>query len=126
MNFKKAEGAPFTVRAYNPICGDRFEFYPEVSRGKITALHFHGYGCAVSMASGSVLVKLLSGKDIDEALSICNSYFDFLHQQQNDQEVPEEFLAFKAVRDFPARYDCAAMAWKEVKNFLLNRGDYTN
>jgi nitrogen fixation NifU-like protein len=56
-HFVRVGNAPHTVKAYNPICGDRYDFFLDVKDNMISSLHFHGYGCAVSMAAGSVLAK---------------------------------------------------------------------
>jgi nitrogen fixation protein NifU and related proteins len=118
-HFEKIADASNTIKAYNPVCGDRYDFFADVADQKIINLHFHGFGCAVSMAAGSVLVKSLEGKSIDEAISLCNSYLDLLNGKQSSIKTPEEYRAFMAVRDFPARYECAAMAWMEMRKFLM-------
>lgn len=105
------------VKAYNPICGDKFEFYPEIDENKIISFHFHGYGCAVSMAAGSVLVKALEGRSIPDAITLCNAYLDLLHDKEADN-LPPDFYSFKGVRDFPARFDCASIACVAIKNYL--------
>ena len=61
--FEKNEKATYGLKAYNQICGDRFELYFDVKNGLISDLTFHGFGCAISKASTSVLVKNLRGKD---------------------------------------------------------------
>lgn len=118
-HFEKIANASNTIRAYNPVCGDRYDFFVDLEDGKIANTHFHGYGCAVSMAAGSVLVKSLEGKSIEEAVNFCNHYLDLLDGKEVATEVPEEFNSFIAVRDFPARYECAAMAWMEMRKFLM-------
>ena len=68
FSFEKKENATHVLKAYNPICGDRFELFFEVKNGVIEDLTFHGFGCAISKASTSVLVKNLVGKDFVKAL----------------------------------------------------------
>lgn len=118
-HFEKKTGAPFVVKAYNPVCGDRYEFFVEVSDRKISAIYFHGFGCAVSKAASSVLGKSVEGKSIDEAIELCNAYLGLLNGKEVQVKVPEEFYSFMAVKDFPARYECAAMAWIEMKKFFI-------
>ena len=65
--FEKNENATHVLKAYNPLCGDRFELFFEIKDNQIESLTFHGFGCAISKASTSVLVKKLKGKTIDEA-----------------------------------------------------------
>ncbi len=120
FHFEKINNAQTTLKAYNPICGDRFELYIEKSHEKINELHFHGFGCAISKAATSVLVKSLSGKPVVEALTICNNFLDFIDKKssQRDLTLPDDFLAFSGVHEFPERYDCATISCKEMKKFL--------
>ncbi len=117
-HFEKIANSSNTIKAYNPVCGDRYDFFVDVTDQKISKIHFHGFGCAVSMAAGSVLVKSLEGKTIKDAIRLCNEYLNLLDGKEQIM-VPEEFHAFMAVRDFPARHECAAMAWMEMRKFLM-------
>lgn len=118
-HFEKITNSYDTIRAYNPLCGDRYDFFVTVKDNILSTVHFHGYGCAVSMAAGSVLSKSLERKSIQEAVNLCKDYLDLLDGKEVSTNVPEEFRVFIAVRDFPARYECAAMAWMEMKKFLM-------
>ena len=117
-HFKKVTDAPNTVKAYNPICGDRYDFFPDVKDGVIHSFYFHGFGCAVSMAAGSLLAKSLEGKTIEEAIDLCTAYLGMLSGKSVSPNA--EWNAFSVVRDFPSRHDCAAMAWEEILKFLKN------
>ncbi|MFT5383520.1 MAG: nitrogen fixation NifU-like protein [Saprospiraceae bacterium] len=118
-HFEKREEASYVLEAYNQICGDRFKLYFDIENDKITQLSFHGFGCAISKASTSVLVKKIEGKTPEQVKSILNS---FLNTVKPDQEIPEntedDFLAFAAARDFPGRLKCATLSWEEMGNFL--------
>ena len=106
------------LKAYNPVCGDRFEIFIEAENGNIRQLHFHGFGCAVSKASASVMVRLLEGKSIDSALNLCNNFLGYMDQQRGLEILSPDFNAFSAVHEFPERYDCATLVWKEMKKYL--------
>ncbi len=120
FHFEKRLNANEIIKAYNPICGDRFELFIERESERIAAIHFYGFGCAISKASTSVLVKSLEGKTQTEALAICNTFLRLIDKETQDEKVtlPEEFLAFSGVHDFPERYDCATLSWKEMKKYL--------
>lgn len=120
FHFTKIEKAQTVVKAYNPICGDRFEIYLDADSNKINAIHFHGFGCAISKASTSVLAKNLNGKRLAEAISICDQFLKFINKELKIDELilMDEFLAFSGVHDFPERYECATLSWKAVKEFL--------
>jgi len=120
FHFTKIENAPAVVKVSNPICGDRFEIYLDADSKKISAIHFHGFGCAISKASTSVLIKNLNEKKLLEAISICDNFLKFINREINADELilQDEFLAFSGVHDFPERYDCATLSWKVVKEYL--------
>ncbi len=120
FHFERISGATHTIKAYNPICGDRFEIFMDTDSIKIISLHFHGYGCAISKASTSVLTKSLGGKTLEDALNVCKNFLGFINKTEPGDSVtlPIEFTAFAGVHDFPERYDCATLAWKEMKMFL--------
>lgn len=120
FHFERKLEAAHTIKAYNPICGDRFEIFMDMDSKKIVSLHFHGYGCAISKASTSVLTKSLEGKTQGDALSVCKDFLGFINKEapSDSLTLPIEFTAFSGVHDFPERYDCATLAWKEMKMFL--------
>jgi nitrogen fixation NifU-like protein len=112
-----------TVKAYNPICGDRFEVFVDLRSNKINSIHFHGIGCAISKASTSVLTQSLEGKALPEAVSICENFLKYVNNEMKADNItlPEEFLAFSGVHDFPERHDCVSLVWKEMKIFLESK-----
>ncbi len=121
FHFEKRTGGQ-ALKAYNPICADRFELFIENEQDKIKSLYFHGFGCAISKASTSVMVSMLEGKSSGEALTTCRRFLDSIDQKISDNRpLPEEFTAFSAIADFPERYDCATLSWKEMKKFLESK-----
>ena len=120
FHFAKIENATAFVKAFNPICGDRFEIYFDADSIRINTIHFHGFGCAISKASTSLLVKNLDGKKLQEAISICDRFLKFINKELKEDglTLSDEFLAFSGVHDFPERYECAALSWKVMKDFL--------
>jgi len=121
-NFEKREDASHTVDAYNSLCGDRFQVFFELENDQIKSPSFHGYGCAISKASTSVLVKSLEGKSLDEAKAISQEYLQNLNAENTpDSSIPEEFEAFTAARDFPGRMKCATLAWEELLEYLAKQ-----
>jgi nitrogen fixation NifU-like protein len=110
------------VTAYNSICGDRFDFFIETNGNQLGSLHFHGFGCAVSKASASVLAQTLEGKSYPEALAVCNNFLSsILDAEFVAKGLPPDFVAFSDVRKFPGRIECATLAWKEMKDFLTSK-----
>lgn len=123
VNYKKREEATEQVEAYNQFCGDHFHLYFDVVAEKITNISFHGYGCAISKASSSVLVELLEGKSLTEAEEL---YKDFMRMIESSDSSPaevknEQLLAFAAAKKFPGRKKCATLSWESLMEHLEER-----
>lgn len=123
-HYEKRDSSGYTLEAYNPLCGDRFQLYFDLEDGKVSRLSFHGYGCAISKASTSVLVKHLEGRPLEEALDLCLAFEAVVQPEApaTEGEVTEDFEAFAAAREFPGRLKCATLSWEEMKQFLEGRG----
>ncbi|MCB0568157.1 MAG: SUF system NifU family Fe-S cluster assembly protein [Phaeodactylibacter sp.] len=123
VGYGKREGSAYTLDAYNPLCGDRFQLFFSLEDGRITGLGFHGYGCAISKAATSVLVKHLEGQPVQRALEMCRAFEAVV---QPDAPAPsateEDFEAFAAAREFPGRLKCATLSWEEISRFLEAQG----
>ena len=117
FHYEKQESLPTQLDAYNPICGDRFQLYLDIKDQRIEQFHFHGYGCAVSKAATSVMIKHLLGKTIEEAIHICEQYESVLENGDGEEA---DFLPFAVARQFPGREECAMLSWREIKEYLIN------
>lgn len=119
FHFKKMTDAQHVIEAYNPLCGDRFKLFVNIENGKIADVYFHGYGCAVSKASTSVLAKHLSEQPLEEALKMCNQFLELIQSDEKTTVENADFKAFEAARDFPGRDQCAVLSWEEFRAFLV-------
>jgi nitrogen fixation NifU-like protein len=119
-HFEKISHPTAALKAYNPICGDRFELFLNLNGQRIEHAHFYGFGCAISKASTSLLAKSIEGKTIDEAKRVCEKFLQFINKESSIDTLTlsNEFLAFAGVHDFPERYDCATLSWKELEKYL--------
>lgn len=124
IGFEKRVDPVQTVEAYNQICGDRFKLFFDVENDKITQLSFHGFGCAISKAATSILVKHLDGQSPEKAKQIVAAYFEVLEKgEEQTENIEEDFLAFAAAKEFPGRAKCATLSWEAMRDFL-EKGDF--
>ncbi len=96
----------------NPSCGDELMLEVEMEDGTVKNIHIDCRGCAISVASGSMLAEVLKGKSIEEAKQIAGIVKGMLKGE--DVEVPDEFEdldALHGVKKFPVRIKCALLAW---------------
>ena len=114
--YEKKEDTEYILQAYNPICGDRFTLYFNIIDQRIEDLVFHGFGCAISKASTSVLVKHLKGKTLEEVRPLIEAYYATVKGEH--PEAPKDFTAFAAAKAFPGRMKCATLSWDTLKEFL--------
>ena len=126
FHYEKKDDAAYQLDAYNPLCGDRFNLYLDIKDGVIESVHFHGYGCAISKASTSVLAQHLEGKTIEEALALCDDFQKVVLPDSSEIIENESFEAFAAARDFPGRLQCATLSWEVTTQFLLDKKSTTD
>lgn len=127
-HYEKQLSAAHQIEAYNPLCGDQFNLYLDLENGKIREIHFHGYGCAISKASTSVLVKNLENKSIEEALELCGIFKRLTDPSESAPNiiVVEELEAFETAKDFPSRLSCATLSWEAIQVYLEKEVEKNN
>ena len=117
-NKGKCEGYNHDAKAHNPLCGDKVHIYLKLNNEKlIEDLSFEGEGCAISLASASILTELTKGKDLSFIKKISE---DFLNMIKNKTKITLNSLtedqvttitSLSGVQEFPMRVKCATMAW---------------
>lgn len=111
-HFKKMDDATVSKEGFNPLCGDRLTLFLKINNNKIVDASFLGSGCAISVASSSLMTETIIGKTIDEAKKI----FDAFHLLVTKGDVSQENLlgkcaVLKGVCEYPTRVKCATLAW---------------
>lgn len=120
FQFAKMDDPTMVVEAYNPVCGDQFNIYLKIKDQTILDATFHGYGCAVSKASTSMLIERLIGQSVDQAHKIVD---DFLIQMSSESSLSKEGQAITMIdaddigvllvaKKYPGREQCAILAWE--------------
>lgn len=97
----------------NPACGDEISLSAQVEDGILKDVHVDCKGCAISVASGSMLAEAVKGRSLDEIRKIAQTVRKML-KGEDDSDLPEELEdieSLKGVRQFPVRIKCALLAW---------------
>ncbi|MDR3450937.1 MAG: SUF system NifU family Fe-S cluster assembly protein [Alphaproteobacteria bacterium] len=125
-NFHALPSANHEALGHNPLCGDRLNLYVTVDdKGTITDAAFQGSGCAISVASASMMTEMLKGKNASEAAHL----FEYMHASCTgkpadeagiDEDDVARIKALAGVRDFPIRVKCATLAWHTLQAALKN------
>jgi nitrogen fixation NifU-like protein len=122
-NFGKLSDATYTKEGYNPLCGDKLTLYIHEKEGVIDNISFDGDGCAISMASASLMTEALKGKTIAYANELFDNFQRCIMQGACDAHSLGKLAALSGVRQFPMRVKCATLPWHTL-NALL-KGDKT-
>lgn len=125
QNFGPLPGATHRAEGINPLCGDKLELSLEIARsGQITGASFEGTGCAISLASASILTESVQGLSVTEAIDLFDNFCGMLDTgagNQTGQQLPEALYALAAVRQYPSRVKCATLAWHALASATGNR-----
>ncbi len=116
----KPTGANRCAHGYNPICGDELTLYLTVENGVIEDLGFDGHGCAISIASASLMTEALKGKQVEEAEQLFNKMHELLTTEQSPANVSDvgKLKVLQGVRIYPMRVKCATLAWHTLQAAL--------
>lgn len=114
--------AQIVTKGNNPVCGDRVTVYGKVGAdGKLEDVSFDGKGCAICMASSSLMTQAMIGKSLAEAGAI-SDHFKAMMRSEVPFEPPKhvpDLEALEGVRKFSVRIKCATLAWTTLKNGIL-------
>lgn len=119
LNFGVIDGVP-PIKGKNPSCGDQIDLYVLLHENKIENIKFKGEGCALCIASSSLMTKILKGKDVKESQNILIKFSQLLHGniQSMENEEYEVLDIFKHVHTFPSRVKCAMLGWRALETSL--------
>ena len=124
-NFGELEGATRTAEGFNPLCGDQLTLYVKLADGRIADIAFQGAGCAIALASASLMTTTLKGKNQAEALALFGHVHAMLTEGPNGEVRPAELgklAVLSGVWKFPMRVKCATLAWHTLRSALEANG----
>jgi SUF system NifU family Fe-S assembly protein len=108
-----------TIHIKNPTCGDDITVQSRVEDGIVKDIRHDGTGCSICCSSASVMSETLIGKTKADALTITETYLQWMANQPYDDSVDlGEAIVYQGVRQFPARIKCASIAWKALEGTL--------
>jgi len=106
------------AKAYNPLCGDKVHIYLKLNKAKkVENLSFEGEGCAISLASASILTDIIKGKDFITAKKITNEFLNMIKDKKSistdslNKDQKTTIMSLSGVKKFPMRVKCATMVW---------------
>ncbi len=117
-NFRQPEDANCEAQGNNPLCGDQLTVYLKLDEGQlIRDAAFEGRGCAISMASASMMTQIVCGKTVsqvqalfDKFHKLCTGEMEEFPQDEFTDDM-EKLRVMSGVRQFPMRVKCATLSW---------------
>ena len=132
-NLGKCEGYNHEAKGYNPLCGDKVHVYLKLDESKkVESLTFEGEGCAISLASASIMTELVKGRTFEEAKEIMEA---FLNMIKNTSEIRSKYLdadqktklmSLSGVKQFPMRVKCATLSWHTLVSAIEGKKEEVN
>lgn len=116
-NFRRADDSDLEATGHNPLCGDKLTVYVDLEGDKIADVCFEGTGCAISVASASIMTDTIAG--LEEATarerisSVMNQFEPDATKRKDDNQLGA-VEALGGVRRYPSRVKCATLAWKTL------------
>jgi nitrogen fixation NifU-like protein len=115
-NHRKLEHAAATGEGFNQLCGDCCKVYLEMAGGVINDVGFQGVGCAIMMASASLMTLALVGKTEGQAKASLGQFQGMLAGDDlPGMDELGDLAALAGVRAFPSRLKCAFLPWNALK-----------
>jgi nitrogen fixation NifU-like protein len=118
-NFGELAEADKVVEGVNPLCGDRLTLYVKLAGDKIEDITFKGTGCAISVASSSLMTERVKGHSVAESMSL----YDKIHAMLTGESTPsaedlDKLVALAGVREYPSRVKWASLGWHALRSAL--------
>lgn len=120
-NLHKVENATHRLEGVNPSCGDELVLELRVEDGVIVDAGFTGHGCAISMASASIMIDNIKDSKIDEVKSLIDTFFKMINQEEltdDEEDMLNEAMALQGVAIMPSRVKCATLSWHTLAEEL--------
>ena len=129
-NFKILKPSTHYAKSNNPLCGDKVEIFLNVKNDIAQNISFQGAGCAISIASASILTKVLSDKKLEESKIILTNFIIMVEDRNYSFDYIDKYeqqllKTFSEINKFPMRSKCASMCWSTFQD-ALNCDKYLN
>ena len=124
-NLRKTENFNKDAKGYNPLCGDKVHLYIKLNeKNKVEDISFEGSGCAISMASASIMTDLIKGKEENQVKEIISDFLKMIKEKEklntkllNDDE-KTKLMCLSGVKKYPMRVKCATLSWHTLTSAI--------
>ena len=124
-NLGKFENFNKDAKGHNPLCGDKVHLFLKLDENKnVDDISFEGEGCAISMASASIMTDLMKGKSEKDAKEIIDKFLDMIKEKDDintdllEEDEKTKLMSLGGVKNYPMRVKCATLSWHALSSAL--------
>ena len=124
-NLRKTENFNKDAKGHNPLCGDKVHIYLKLNENKkVEDISFEGEGCAISMASASIMTDLLRGKEENDVKEIVNDFLEMIKEKDEiktnllKDDEKTKLMCLSGVKQYPMRVKCATLSWHTLTSAI--------
>ena len=132
-NLRKTENFNKDAKGHNPLCGDKVHVFLKIDENKnISDISFEGSGCAISMASASIMTDLMKEKKEKEVKELVDDFLQMIKASPEmktkiiSENEKTKLMSLSGVKQYPMRVKCATLAWHTLTSAMNNSQEETN
>ena len=132
-NFGKCNNYNVDAKGHNPLCGDHVHVFLKIDENKnISDISFEGSGCAISMASASIMTDLMKEKKEKEVKELVEDFLQMIKESPEmktkiiSENEKTKLMSLSGVKQYPMRVKCATLAWHTLTSAMNNSKEETN
>ena len=126
-NLGKFDNYNKDAKGHNPLCGDDVHVYLRLNENKkVDDIKFEGKGCAISMASASIMTEMVRGKEELEVKEIITDFLKMIKEKDElsnnilNEDEKTKLMCLSGVKQYPMRVKCATLSWHTLSSALDN------
>tara|TARA_B100000029_G_scaffold325776_1_gene318277 strand:+ start:252 stop:725 length:474 start_codon:yes stop_codon:yes gene_type:complete len=124
-NLRRTENFNKDAKGYNPLCGDKVHIYLKLNENKkVEDISFEGQGCAISMASASIMTDLVKGKEENDVKEIVSDFLEMIKEKDQiktnllNEDEKTKLMCLSGVKQYPMRVKCATLSWHTLTSAI--------
>ena len=126
-NLRKTENFNKDAKGHNPLCGDKVHVFLKLNENKkVEDISFEGQGCAISMASASIMTDLVKGKEESQVKEIIGDFLSMIKEKPDlksnilKTDEKTKLMCLSGVKQYPMRVKCATLSWHTLTSAMNN------
>ena len=125
-NFGKLEACTHHAEGHNPLCGDQLELSLIIENGLVQDIKFTGSGCAIDVASASLMTGAVKGRPVAEAEAMAEQFRGMVRGELEPgagTPLLGKLTLFSGVKDLPSRVKGAVLPWASLHAALKGEAE---